>query len=400
MARQITEENKIETLAHIAKISLNGEEKMSKIIADAVAKTGVYGLIKVQENTLPVDELVTVKGLSFPAGYASPFFADRNDNKITLENCAVLITSHKLTNLHQMAALEQTLTHFAKKNIPVLFVASEVSGPFLTNLVANQKQGSLKNCALRPPYFGVVRKEFFTDLACLVDATIIEADEKMELDQVLPQHLGFAKRVEVNNLETTIIEGSGKKEVLAVRTQALQELASKVDKEQDLDKVHERLAKLTEGVMLIKIARESQVENEERKHRIEDALNACKAALEQGYVSGGGAALYYLFKHLDSKIPGQNLLIKALQYPAKKILSNAGFSDRELHPLEQGKSELTVNAKTGKQVDAYAEGIIDPVKVTKAALNNAISVAGVLLTTNVLISRIPEAPSPMPYQMY
>jgi chaperonin GroEL len=297
--------------------------------------------------------------------------------------------------------MEQTLTYFMQKNIPVLFIASEVSGPFLTNLVANQKKGSLKNCALRPPYFGMVRKEFFTDLAAATGGTVIEAEEKMDLSAVEVKHFGYAKRVEVTNLDTTIIEGSGTKEVLTIRINKLKELAEKVDKDQDLDKVNERLAKLLGSVVLIKTARKSQVEAEERKHRIEDALNAAKAALEEGYVSGGGAALYYASRDLEvSDIPGEKLLAKALQFPAKKILLNAGFSEKEVSILDKGETAITVNAVSGKPVNAYNYGIIDPVKVTKCAVDNAISVAGTLLTTDVIISKNPANTPIMPYEMY
>jgi chaperonin GroEL len=206
LSTKIKEESLEETLTHIARISLNGEEDMAKIVAESVVKTGINGLVKVVDNTIAQDEIVSVKGLQFPAGWASPFFADsRDDQKVTLENCAILITSHKLTTLHQLAAMEQTLTYFMQKNIPVLFIASEVSGPFLTNLVANQKKGSLKNCALRPPYFGMVRKEFFTDLAAATGGTVIEAEEKMDLSAVEVKHFGYAKRVEITNLDTTII---------------------------------------------------------------------------------------------------------------------------------------------------------------------------------------------------
>lgn len=397
---KIEESRKEETLKHIAKISLNGDDEMASIISEAVAKTGTRGLVKVVDNHVAKDELVAVKGLQFPAGWASPFFADANQSKITLENCAILITSHKLTTVHQLAALEKSLTYFMQKNIPVLFIASEVSGPFMANLVANQKKGSLKNAATRPPYFGMVRKEFFADLAALTGGSVIEAEEKMDLDKVEVSHYGYAKRVEITNLETTIIEGAGKPEHIAVRAHALEELAAKVDKDQDLDKVHERLAKLTGSVMLIKIARESQVEVEERKHRIEDALNATKAALESGYVPGGGAALYYATTELDSSIPGEMLLKKALEYPAKQICLNAGWSEKGLAELDKKDLSKTFDARIGTIVDAYANGIIDPVKVTKAAVSNSVSVAGTLLTTNVIISKVPESQPMMPYQMY
>jgi len=398
----LEEENIQDTLTHIARISLNGEEGMAEIVAEAVVKTGVNGLVKVVDNNTVFDQIESVKGLQFPAGWASPFFADsRDDQKVILENCAILITSHKLTTLHQLAAMEQTLTYFMQKNIPVLFIASEVSGPFLTNLVANQKKGSLKNCALRPPYYGMVRKEFFTDLAAATGGTVIEAEEKMDLSGVEVKHFGYAKRVEVTNLDTTIIEGAGTKEILTVRINKLKEIAEKTDKDQDLDKVHERLAKLLGSVVLIKTARMSQVESEERKHRIEDALNAAKAALESGYVSGGGAALYYASKQFEqSDVPGERLLCKALKYPATKILLNAGFSEKELVVLDKNDHLNTVNALTGEAVNAYHSGIIDPLKVTRCAVNNAISVAGTLLTTNVIVSRNPQQSPVMPYEMY
>ena len=394
------DEKKLSTLKHIAKISLNGDDAMADMISEAVAKTGARGLVKVVDNQLAKDEMISVKGLNFPAGWMSPFFADNNTTKINLESCAILITSHKLTTIQQLSDLESSLTYFMQKNIPVLFIASEVSGPFLMNLIANQKKGALKNAAIRPPYFGNVRKEFFRDLAAITGGAVIEAEENMELKNVVASQFGYAKRIEITNLDTTIIEGAGKPEQIAVRVNAIEEVAKTTDRDQDLDKVHERLAKITGSVMLIKVAQESQVEVEERKHRIEDALNATRAALECGYVPGGGASLYYATSNLDLNIPGERLLIKALEYPSKRICLNAGLGEKVLAGLDKKDLNKTIDARIGTIVEAYSSGIIDPVKVTKAAVSNAISVAGTLLTTNVIISKVPELHNPMPYQMY
>lgn len=388
-------------LSHIAKISLNGEVDMAEMIAEAIHETGVHGIINVQENTIYEDKMERVQGVEIGTGWTSPFFAKkREDEKVILEDARVFITSHKLQNAAQLGLIENAVKPLIKAGKPLLIIASEVSGSFLTNLIANNKAGQLTNCSIRAPYWGTVRKEFFTDLAAMTGARIIEADENDKLESLIYTDLGYAKRIEINALKTILIGGGGDEASMKDRILNLQTKAEKIDKTKDLDKVHERLAKLQQGVTLIKVRRESQIETEERKHRIEDAINACKAALEEGYVPGGGAALVQTKVVLDKQMPGFQILSKAIESPIMTIARNAGHKADIASVMAQADEGKAYNAITNTMADPLESGIIDPVKVTKAALFNAVSVAATLLTTNVLISKIPEENVPMQFPMY
>jgi chaperonin GroEL len=398
---EIPEESRKEILKHIATISLNGEEEIADMIASAIDETGVHGLVTVQENTTYKDEMERVQGVEINTGWVSPFFTKKRDQeKIVLEDCSVFITSHRLQNSGQLGLIEEALKPLIKAGKPLLIIASTVSDSFLVNLIANNKQGQLHNCAIRPPYFGTVRKEFFTDLATMTGARIIEADEGDKLESLKYQDLGFAKRVEISALKTVIIDGAGDPEAIKDRALHLEQKAKEISVEKDLDKVHERLAKLKQGITLIKVRRESHIEAEERKHRIEDAINACKAALEEGYVPGGGAALAQVIKLLNTSIPGQLIMAKALEAPIKTIAINAGNKGDIALSKAQFAPGKAYDAMRDEVFDPLESGIIDPVKVTKTALFNAVSVASTLLTTNVLVSKIPQDQPAMPFQMY
>lgn len=390
-------------LLDIATISMNGETEISELVARAIADAGKYGIVNVIENNKDENELEKEGGIKLNQGWASPFFnADRSSKRIILENCKVLITSHKLQNSSQLSDIEDALKPLIKDAAPLLIISSDCSGEFLANLVQNNKQGRLINCAIRPPYFGNIRKEFFTDLGILTGATVIEAEQGHVLDRVRYEDLGSAKRVEITDVTTTIIGGAGDQSEVEQRIKVLEDEVSEVGFK-DLNKVEERLAKLAGGVVLIKLAnKQAHIEMEERRHRIEDAVNACKAALEDGMVPGGGAALVVASKVLDPKILGHQILKEACYAPMKKIASNAGISGEvSIYMISTDESGTeTVNALTGEKVNAFIEGIVDPVKVTKQALSNAVSVASILLTTDVLISDIPVDIAPNPYGVY
>lgn len=405
ITQEVSEEKSLETLKHIAKISLSGDDKLSGLVADAVNTAGKYGVVKIQENNVPETVIEKEEGLTFRAGYLNPFFCDnRDEDKVTFENCYVFITSHKLVNSNQLKLLEKALNPLIKQGAPLLIISSECGDTFLSNLMANHKSGNFKNCPIRPPYWTMVRKEFYTDLAALTGATVVEAEEGTELDQVKTEHFGFAKKVEVTSMDTTIIGGKGDESILDSRIQTLKEQAEKVDLDNDLDKVHERLAKLTEGVMMIKVGRSSQVDMEEKKYRIEDAVNSCKAALDQGFVPGGGTSLVYAsINSLDKSIPGQQILLNACADPIKWIANNSGFSGEVAYSkvVEENNSKMAYDANNNKICDAYENGIIDPVKVTKSALSNATSVASTLLTTNAIVSPTQEETNNSnPYDLY
>ena len=392
--QDIDEDKMLETLQHIAMISLNGDAEMASLVSEAVFKTGKSGIVKIQDSDSHEDKLEKEEGIQFQAGYLNPFFADKRDeSKVVFENCYIFITSHKLTSAAQLGQLEKALGPLVKRGAPLLVISSECSGAFLANLMANHKASQLKNCPVRAPYWGLVRKEFYTDLAALTGAAVIEVEEGMELDQVTTEHFGFAARVEVDSLNTTIIGGRPKQGVLEHRIQALKEAAEKIDPDKDLDKVHERLAKITEGVMMIKVARTSDVESEERKYRIEDAVNACRAALADGYVPGGGATLIHASSVLaNSELPGEKLLWEAIQVPLQTIAKNAGHSGEVAAEKVFNKNNplYAYDAIKNEVVPAYTSGIIDPAKVTKTALRNAVSVASTLLTTNVIVSPVTD----------
>jgi len=387
-------------LLDIATISMNGEIEVAEMVAQAIKDAGKYGIVNILENDKDENVLEKVDGIKLNQGWVSPFFAkDRGDRRIVLDDCHILITSHGLVNSSQLVDIEEALKPLIKGAKPLLIISSECSGEFLANMVANNKQGRLRNCVIRPPYFGNIRKEFYTDLAILTGGTVIEAEQGHSLERVGFEHLGHAKRIEITESETIIIGGAGKDEKIKLRIDNL-----KAEKEElgfkDLNKVEERLAKLAGGVVLIKLARQSHIEMEERRHRIEDAVNACKAALEDGMVPGGGAALMKATEVLGAN-PGEKILSKACLAPIRKIAENAGFSgDVAVYMLIGKSNTMTVDALRQEVVDAFKEGIVDPVKVTKHALSNAVSVASTLLTTNVLISDIPVDLPPNPYGVY
>lgn len=389
-------------LLDIATISMNGETEIAELVAEAIKDAGRYGIVNVVENTRDENTLEKTEGIKLNQGWVSPFFStDRNKKEIILEDCHVLITSHKMANAAQLQMIEEAVKPLIKESKPLLIISSECSGEFLSLMVTNNKQGRLKNCCIRPPYFGNIRKEFFTDLGVMTGATVIEAEQGHDLSRVTFEHLGHAKRVVVTDTTTTIIGGAGKMDQIKERIESLKEEVGQIGYK-DLDKTEERLAKLSGGVVLVKLAKQSHIEMEERKHRIEDAVNACKAALEDGIVPGGGAALFKAADDvLSNDIPGEKILRKACFSPIKQIAENAGFSgDVAVYMLIGADDTTTVDALSQEKVNAFEKGIIDPVKVTKNALSNAVSVAGTLLTTNVLISDIPVEQPPNPYGVY
>jgi chaperonin GroEL len=389
-------------LLNIANISMNGEEDVAKLVADAMTSAGRWGIVNVAENDKDENVLEKEDGVKLNQGWCSPFFCEeRSDKRIILEDCKVLITSHKLASAGQLKLLEDALKPLINDATPLLVISSECSGEFLEHLVANNKKGRLKNCAIRPPYFGNIRKEFFTDLAILTGATVIEADQGHALERVESKHLGTIKKAEITESSTTLIGGGGDSAALSERIKVLEDEVDNIGYK-DLNKAEERLAKLVGGVVLIKLAKQAHIEMEERRHRIEDAVHACKAALEEGVVPGGGAALVRAGATLDTDFLGQKILKEACTAPIRKIAENAGFSgdvaaDRIVREL---KDNETINALTRQKVDAFEEGIIDPLKVTKHAFANAVSIASILLTTNVLISPIPVDPMVNPYGVY
>lgn len=385
-------EKRYKFLQDIANISMNGESEIAKLVADAINITGVNGLINVTTTSKSENSIQKIEGTTIKSGWVSPFFnKDKMAKKIILNDCYILITSYSLKSAMQLKALNEAMSKLIEKGKPLLIISSACEGEFLSLMIENNQKGRLTNCVIRPPYFGVVRKEMYTDLSILTGATIIEENEGHKLEKVGIEELGRAAKVEITDVATTIIGGGGKEEELKERIEQLQDMV-KDPGFNDQDKVRERLAKLDSGVVLIRLADKSEVEFEERRARIEDAINACKAALEEGIVSGGGAALLNAANVLDQSIPGERILFKACQAPIRLIAENAGKSgDISIENLS-GEDNLgkTINVLTSEVVNSLESGIIDPVKVTRHGLENAVSVAGTLLTTKVMISNIPE----------
>ena len=401
-----TEEEKLQTLEHIANISLNNDPEIAKMIAEATIKVGTDGVISVQDGVK--NELERTEGMKFNTGYVSPHFIDNvRERTATLEDCKVLITSHQLKTVDQIREMEQLLNRLAEQKKPVLLISNGCSDMFLTNFISFNRNNTIKNCPIRPPYWGIVRKEFFTDLATLTGATVIEADEGMELKDVTLEHLGGADKIVVGDKETTIIGGKGNPDSIKERTETLRSILEEIKEEDksDPDKIQERLAKLSGGVINLKLVRDSQVEGDERRDRVEDAVNSCRAALKDGYLPGGGAALFYAGLCLDEKIEGERILKKVTESPIDIMAKNANGLEGIIvranlyNEYQEGRTLTSYDFLRDKLVDAYEAGIIDPYKVTTCAFKNGVSVATLLLTTDSIVTLIPEDAPQMPFQM-
>jgi len=419
----LPDEEKKKYLYSIANISLNGDKKYASLISDVVAKAGLTSMIAVEDGKGYTDELIKIEGMQFNKGWVSPYFKQTEQQKeISLDNPYIFMTTFDLTSTGQLGLLEKALNPLIAGGKQLLIIAPNVSGGLLNSLIANNKQKNLVNCAVFAPYYGNVRKEFMQDLAISTGATIIDQAEGHSLSKVEVSHFGKCERAIVTATGTSIIGGAGDTSKVKARINFLKEEAKKVNPHNDLDKVHERLAKIEGGAYVIQLANQSYIEGLELKHRIEDAVNACKGALEGGIVAGGGATLFAAAKtSLDCSIPGHLILSKACEAPMEKILYNIGvdfsdrnellqfFLDKRIRSWEKEKeskpfsSTYTISEKNDKGVklndDCFATGVVDPAKVTKHALSNAASVSATLLTTNGIISSIPEV-NPMPFSMY
>lgn len=382
----------LDILKKVATISMNGDEETAELVAKAVSAVGVTGSVTVQSSRSG-NKWYREEGVRINRGWVNPSFKeDPNSTKQVLEDCYILITSHDLQSPGQLADLGEALNPLAVKQKPVLIISSGMGASFLYSLMSNFKNGVLKSCPILPPYFGVVRREFFHDLAALTGATVIDKDEGHELAAVKLEHLGRASKVEVTAHETIIIGGQGKPEQLEKRKEALKTQLKNLKDLKDLDKVAERYAKLSGGIGIIELAHFSDVELEEKKHRVEDAANACKAALEEGFVSGGGSALYRAAsKVLNTDIPGEGILLKACYNLIKRMGDNTGVSGEVIanQVKNWGQEGFAVDLRNGTLVDAVKTGILDPAKVVKASLANGGSVAAALLTTGAIVSDIP-----------
>ncbi len=386
-------------IAQVATISANGDHEIGKIIADAMEKVGKDGTITVEESKTIETTLDVVEGMQFDKGYLSPYFVTNAETmEVALEDAYILINEKKISNLNDMLPILQAV---AKTGKPLLIIAEDVEGEALATLVINKMRGILNVCAVKAPGFGDRRKAMLEDIAILTGGTCITEDLGIKLDSVKIEQLGKAKRVTVGKENTTIVEGAGKQSAILGRVNQIRKQIEETTSDYDREKLQERLAKLAGGVAVINIGAATETEMKEKKARVEDALHATRAAVEEGIVPGGGVALLRASVALnDLKLSGDeaigaDIIRRAIEEPLRTIAANGGYEGsvvvKEVLALEGNKG---FDAATGEYVDMLEKGIIDPKKVTRSALQNASSIAGLLLTTECLITEVPEKEKP------
>ena len=397
LAKRSKKISKDEEIAQIATISANGDKEIGEKIASAMEKVGKEGVITVEEAKGMETEVEIVEGMQFDRGYLSPYFIT-NAEKMTCEyeNPAILITEGKISNLQPILPILENIAQSAR---PLLIIAEDVEGEALATLVVNRLRAGLKIVAVKAPGFGDRRKEMLKDIAILTNATVVSEDLGMKLENVTPDFLGTAKKIVIDKENTTIVDGSGDKSAIEGRCAEIRASIENATSEYDKEKLQERLARLAGGVAVIKIGGSSEIEVKEKKDRVDDALAATRAAVEEGIVAGGGIALLRSQHLLDAiktenedQKAGINIIRKALSAPIRQICANAGVDGAVIvgKILENENQNFGYNAQNGEYVDMLKAGIIDPAKVVRCALQDASSVSGLLLTTETMIAEAPE----------
>jgi chaperonin GroEL len=377
-------------IAQVGTISANSDESIGKTIAEAMEKVGKEGVITVEEGSGLNNELETVEGMQFDRGYLSPYFINQQANQtVELEKPVILLADKKISNIREMLPLLEAV---AKAGRPLLVICEDVEGEALATLVVNNIRGILKVAAVKAPGFGDRRKAMLQDIAVLTGGTVISDEVGLQLEKATLNDLGDAKKVVIEKENTTIIDGAGKGSDIKARIESIRQQAEEATSDYDKEKLQERVAKLSGGVAVIKVGAATEIEMKEKKARVEDALHATRAAVEEGVVPGGGVALIRAQKALE-KLEGANedqtigirILSRAIEEPLRQIVENAGEDAAVvLNAVKAGKGAYGYNAGTGEYGDMLEEGILDPAKVTRLALQNAASVAGLLLTTKVM----------------
>jgi chaperonin GroEL len=390
-------------IGQVGTISANGDKEVGDMIAQAMAKVGNEGVITVEEAKGLVTELDVVEGMQFDRGYISPYFITNPDKMVAeLGDALILIHEKKLSSLQPMLPVLEAVVQSGR---PLLIIAEEIDGEALATLVVNKLRGGLKVCAVKAPGFGDRRKAMLEDIAIVTGGQVISEDIGIKLENVKIDMLGKAKMVKVDKDNTTIIDGSGQKKDIQSRVMQIKAQIEETTSDYDKEKLQERLAKLAGGVAVIRVGGATEVEVKERKDRVDDALNATKAAVEEGIIPGGGTALLYAAKALkdltgdnEDQTQGINIVRRAIQYPLRQIVSNAGQeASIVVGKLNDQKSNtFGYNAQTGQYVDFIDAGIVDPTKVVRVALQNAASVAGLLITTEAMITDRPKKDSGAP----
>jgi chaperonin GroEL len=397
--------NKAE-LAQVATISANGDSSIGDYIAQAFDVVGKEGVITVEEAKGLDTTLETVKGMQFDRGYLSPYFVTNAEKMSTeMKDASILITDRKISNLEQLLPI---LEPIAQSGRELLIIAEDVEGQALATLVVNKLRGGLKVAAVKAPGFGDRRKQMLEDIAILTGGTVIAEDVGLTLENVQLAHLGRAGSLTLTKDATTIVDGAGEKKEVEARCALIRNQIEETTSDYDREKLQERLAKLAGGVAVIKVGGASEIEVKEKKDRIDDALAATRAAYQEGVVSGGGVALVRAGKALENmkgsnadQNVGIDIVRRALEAPIRTIASNAGEDGAVVAgKVREGKDSFGYNAASGEYVDMIKAGIIDPTKVVRVSLQNAASVAGLMITTEVMVTDLPEpkgaAPAGMP----
>jgi chaperonin GroEL len=383
-------------IAQVGTISANSDESIGKTIADAMEKVGKEGVITVEEGTSLQNELDVVEGMQFDRGYLSPYFINNQQNQTSeLDNPFVLLYEKKISNVREMLPL---LEGIAKAGRPLLVVAEDVEGEALATLVVNTIRGIVKVAAVKAPGFGDRRKAMLQDIAVLTGGVVISDEVGLSLEKATLNDLGEAKKIVVEKENTTVIDGKGKGSEIKARVEQIRKQVEEATSDYDKEKLQERVAKLSGGVAVIKVGAATEVEMKEKKARVEDALHATRAAVEEGVVPGGGVALIRAQKAIE-KLQGKNedqnfgikILVRSIEEPLRQIVANAGEDAAVvLAKVKEGKGTFGYNAATSDYGDMLELGILDPTKVTRLALQNAASVAGLLLTTEVMVAEAPK----------
>jgi chaperonin GroEL len=390
-------------IGQVGTISANGDKTVGKMIAEAMAKVGNEGVITVEEAKSLETELDIVEGMQFDRGYLSPYFITNPEKmQVELSDPYILIHEKKLSNLQAMLPILEAVVQSGR---PLLIIAEDIEGEALATLVVNKLRGGLKVAAVKAPGFGDRRKAMLEDIAILTGGEMISEDLGIKLENVTVGMLGTAKRVTIDKDNTTIVDGAGTREAIEGRVAAIRQQIENTTSDYDREKLQERLAKLAGGVAVIKVGGATEIEVKERKDRVDDALHATRAAVEEGIVPGGGTALLYAAKALDGmkgdnddQTRGIDIVRKALQSPVRQIAQNAGHDGAVVAgKLIDGNNEkMGFNAQTDQYEDLVKAGVIDPTKVVRTALQDASSVAGLLITTEAAVSEIPEDKPAMP----
>ncbi len=393
-----------EKIAQVGTISANGDTTIGNTIAEAMQKVGKDGVITVEESKTMITELQTVDGMQFDRGYLSPYFiTDPDRMEVVLEDPYILIHEKKISNMKDLLPV---LEQIARSGKPLLVIAEEVEGEALATLVVNKLRGTLNACAVKAPGFGDRRKAMMEDISILTGGKAIMEETGIKLEGVRLEDLGRAKRVTVDKDNTTLVDGAGSQKSIEGRIKQLRAQIDETTSDYDREKLQERLAKLAGGVAVIKVGAATETEMKEKKARVEDALHATRAAVEEGIVPGGGVALLRAAKALaDLKVPGDeqigvDIIKRACEEPVRQIVGNAGFEGAIVIEKVRSNNDTNFgfNAATSEYEDLVKAGVIDPAKVTRSALQNASSIAALMLTTEAMVCEIPEKKSAAPMQ--